>query len=72
MEKGMENIVGNTIKVVAWIIFVAGVIGGFVTAVSVAFTTAIIVWVAAIVIGTLLLGLSEVIKLLQQLVDKGK
>ncbi len=71
MEKGMENIVGNTIKVVAWIIFVAGVIGGFVSAVTMTFTTAIIVWVAAIVIGTLLLGLSEVIKLLQQLVDKG-
>jgi len=72
MEKDMENIVGNTIKVVAWIIFVAGVIGGFVIAVSETFTTAIIVWVATIVIGTLLLGFSEVIKLLQQLVDKGK
>lgn len=72
MEKEMDNIVGNTIKVVAWIIFVAGVIGGFVTAVSVTFTTAIIVWVATLIIGTLMLGLSEVIKLLQQLVAKGK
>ncbi len=72
MENRLENIVANTIKVVAWIIFATGFIAGFVIAVSMTFTTAIIVWVTAIVIGTLLLGLSEVIKLLQQLVDKNK
>ena len=72
MENRLENMVANTIKVVAWIIFATGFIAGFVIAVSMTFTTAIIVWVTAIVIGTLLLGLSEVIKLLQQLVDKNK
>ena len=70
MEK--DNIIGNTIRVVAWIIFAGGLIAGVVIAVSVTFLTAMLVWAAVVVIGALLLGLSEVIRLLQQLVDREK
>lgn len=70
MEK--ENMIGNTVKVVAWILFAAGFIAGIVIAVSDTFLTAILVWVAAVLCGALLLGLSEVIRLLQLLVDERK
>lgn len=68
MEK--ENMIGNTIKVVGWIIFAAGLIAGFVVGVDISFITAMMVWVASLVTGAILLGISEVIKLLQKLVDQ--
>jgi len=70
MEKIDDNIVGNTVKVIGWIFLAAGLIAGLVLAVSETFLTAMLVWASAIVIGTLLLGVSEVIRLLQLLVDR--
>ena len=65
-----ENLIGSTIKVIAWIVFVTGTIAGFVLAVSETFLAAMIVWFAMLVFGSLLLGVSEIIRLLQQQVDK--
>ncbi len=70
MEK--VNMIGNTIKVVGWIVFSSGLITGFVIAGSETFLIAMLVWAAAVIIGALLLGVSEVIRLLQMLVDQAK
>ena len=72
MTKNDENIIGNTIKVVGWIIFAAGLIAGFVIAVSETFLTAMLVWAVALVVGAILLALSEIINLLQLLFDKSR
>lgn len=54
------------------LVYSSGLITGFVTAGSETFLIAMLDWAAAVIIGALLLGVSEVIRLLQMLVDKAK
>lgn len=68
-----ENLVATTIKVIAWLTFIGGIILGIIFIVSLSdFLNALVAWVSSFISGTLLLGFAEIITLLQKLVDSEK
>ncbi len=73
-----QNSVASTLEVFAWLTFTGGVIAGFIVGDTLAeyswefnFPLALATWVSSFFSGTCLLGFSEIIKLLQRVVDNG-
>lgn len=71
-----DNPVGTTLKVIAWLEFIGGIILGIVVGnvtggYSFNLLYAIVAWVSSFISGTLLLGFAEIVTLLQKLVDTG-
>lgn len=79
-EKPAKNYVATALTVCAWIIFIAGFIAGialgfvpvegYYSRVEFSFGTALMYWGVSFVSGVLLLGFSEIIKLLTAIKDK--
>lgn len=70
-----ENPLRNILKVVAFIIYICGFISGIVLGNSIEYDTfyfgvAFVCWISAFISGTLILAVSEVINLLQKILDK--
>jgi len=63
-ENQLENKVAEAISVIAWIIYIAGVIAGLLN-ISEDLIIALICWAGGFVFGTMFLGFAEMIKLLQ-------
>lgn len=77
MLENENNKIAQTLKIIAYLIFLFGFIAGIAFAnVDIDYYTewslniAIIYWVGAFVSGTIFLGFSEIISLLQELVNK--
>ena len=63
-----KNLVALALTVIAWIIYVAGFIGGFIIAENAA--AALTYWFGALISGTTFLGFAEIIKLLNDIKNK--
>ena len=63
-----KNMVALALTVIAWIIYVAGFIGGFIVADNAA--AALTYWFGALISGTTFLGFAEIIKLLNDIKNK--
>jgi hypothetical protein len=64
-EAEMKNEVAKLLKTVAWISFVLGTLAALILLVTSSVTNALICWAASFVAGAVVLGLSEIIHLLQ-------
>lgn len=72
-----KNTIAQTLVVISWVIYIAGLIVGFVYMSNASYRwypedilVALPWWVGSFIGGTLLLGFAEIINLLQQLVNK--
>ena len=73
-----ENSVATSLKVIAWLTFIGGIILGIIVGNATAeyswefnFPFALAAWVSSFISGTLLLGFAEIVTLLQKLVESG-
>lgn len=68
-----SNIVEKVIKIIAIVIYVCGFFAGIMVGLQVeSFLTTLLYWVAAALSGTMMLGFSEVIRLLHEINSKIK
>lgn len=68
-----ETMIAKALKIIAIAIYIAGFIGGCLTGpIAKSFLTVLLVWVAAALSGSLMLGFSEVIRLLHEINTKIK
>ncbi len=73
-----KNTIAQTLVVISWVIYIAGLIVGFVFMSNAGYSwyepedllAALPWWIGSFIGGTLLLGFAEIINLLQQLVNK--
>ena len=68
-EQAENNTVSKALQYIAVSIYVVGTIAGFIY-VEYAFVMTILVWLAAFVSGTIMLGFSEIVKLLHEIKNK--
>jgi hypothetical protein len=61
----VKNEVAKLLKTVAWIVFILGTLAAFILLVTSNITNALICWGASFVAGAIVLGLAEIIHLLQ-------
>ncbi len=84
VEKENENIIAQALEVIAWVIFIGGVIAGIIlgnvevlkgtyyqyTDTEFSFAVAFTYWCIALISGTMFLGFAEIIKLLEDIKNK--
>ena len=67
----VDNAVAKALKVIAIIIFVCGAISGAIIGISAeTFMATLAIWFSVFVVGTMMLGFSEIVKLLDNINDK--
>ena len=69
-EEHSSNTVATTLTVIAWIIYIAGLITGLVYISEEAFLITLLSWFSCFISGTMFLGFAEIIKLLQSIKNK--